>query len=65
MDLVINGQREICPGGTIAGLVAGKGLTPESLVVELNGAIIKQEHWPRVQLKDGDALELLSFVGGG
>ena len=65
MEIVINGQREICHGRTIAGLVAGKGLTPESLVVELNGAIVKQEHWPVIRLKDGDALELLSFVGGG
>lgn len=65
MEIVINGQREIYPADTIAGLVEGKGLPPESLVVELNGAIVKQEHWPTIRLQEGDALELLSFVGGG
>jgi sulfur carrier protein len=34
-------------------------------VVELNQQIIKQEQWPDIQLKAGDRLELLSFVGGG
>ena len=42
-----------------------KGLAPGALVVELNQQIIKQEQWPEIQLKAGDRLELLSFVGGG
>ncbi|MDK9705583.1 MAG: sulfur carrier protein ThiS [Desulforhopalus sp.] len=65
MELVINGQREICSAGTVDTLVADKGLPPESLVVELNGTIIRQADWPAIRLHDGDTLELLSFVGGG
>ena len=65
MDIVINGQRETCPPGTLAEFVAGRGLTPETLVVELNGTIVRKGQWPAIRLKDSDVLELLSFVGGG
>lgn len=65
MELFVNGIKETGEPCTIAELVARKGLAPGALVVELNQQIIKQEQWPITQLKDGDRLELLSFVGGG
>ena len=65
MEIVINGHLETCPPGTLAELVAGRGLTPETLVVELNGTIVRQGQWPAIRLEDNDVLELLSFVGGG
>jgi sulfur carrier protein len=65
MEIHINGHRETCPDGTLAQLVAAKELAPEALVIELNGIIVRQEQWPAIRLKDGDILELLSFVGGG
>jgi sulfur carrier protein len=65
MELIINGEKEIVPPGTLAELVTYKGLETGALVVELNRTIIKQEQWSSVQLKAGDRLELLSFVGGG
>jgi sulfur carrier protein len=65
MELIINGVSETVSPCTITELVTRKGLAPGALVVELNQQIIKQEQWPAVQLKEGDHLELLSFVGGG
>jgi thiamine biosynthesis protein ThiS len=65
MDIVVNGSQESCAPGSVAELVAARGLPPEALVVELNGKIIRQEQWSQVRLGDGDRLELLSFVGGG
>jgi thiamine biosynthesis protein ThiS len=65
MEIVVNGESENCRPGSIASLVEDRGLPPEALVVELNGEIIRQERWPEVQLRDGDRLELLHFVGGG
>ena len=65
MDIVVNGSRQSCDPGSVADLVAARGLPPDALVVELNGEIIRQEQWPQVLLGDGDRLELLSFVGGG
>ncbi|KJR97598.1 MAG: thiamine biosynthesis protein ThiS [Desulfobulbaceae bacterium BRH_c16a] len=67
MEIVIriNGKDERRKAGTIAELVAGRGLAPGSLVVEYNGRIIKQDDWVKVMLRQGDELELLNFVGGG
>ncbi len=65
MEIFINGNKETSLPRTIAELVAIKELPPETLVVELNGTIISQGQWPTIRLKDHDALELLSFVGGG
>jgi sulfur carrier protein len=65
MEIIVNGVSETVLPCTIAELAAGKGLVTGALVVELNQQIIKQEQWPSIQLKAGDRLELLSFVGGG
>lgn len=65
MDVLINGQKQTCRSCTIAELLAERAQPPETLVVELNGQIIKHEQWPVIRLKDNDVLELLSFVGGG
>ncbi|NLZ17716.1 MAG: sulfur carrier protein ThiS [Desulfobulbaceae bacterium] len=65
MHLILNGNTEECACTTLAELIDHKGLHKEALIVELNGAIIKQEQWPATTLQDGDQLELLNFVGGG
>jgi sulfur carrier protein len=65
MEIFVNGIKETGESCSLAQLVERKELNPGALVVELNQQIIKQEHWSVTQLKDGDRLELLSFVGGG
>ena len=40
-----------------------KDQTP--VIAELNGEIIKPAQWEETTLKDGDIVELVSFVGGG
>ncbi len=41
------------------------GYKPNTIVVELNNLIINSINWDKVQLKDGDNLEIVSIVGGG
>ena len=41
------------------------GYKPNTIVVELNNLIINSIKWEKVQLKDGDNLEIVSIVGGG
>ena len=65
MRLIINGGEETTDCPNLDALVASKGLRRESLVIELNGVIIKQQQWPSTGLADGDRVELLNFVGGG
>jgi len=65
MNIFINGNKECMAPCTLAQLIAMKKLDAGALVVELNRQIIKQEFWPTTELRDGDRLEMLSFVGGG
>ena len=65
MEITVNGVQESCSPCSLAQLVAAKELAAQSLVIELNQQIIKQELWESTSLRDGDVLELLSFVGGG
>lgn len=65
MNIIVNGLQETFEPCTLTQLVRAKGLEAQSLVIELNQQIIKQDNWQSTTLRDGDILELLSFVGGG
>ena len=66
MKLQINGQiKEIENSATLISLVAQFSKRPDVVITELNGAIIDRTAWPTATLKDGDRIELISFVGGG
>jgi len=41
------------------------GYKSNTIIVELNNLIINSTKWGKVQLKDGDNLEIVSIVGGG
>ena len=41
------------------------GYKPNTIVVELNNLIVNSIKWEKVNLKDGDNLEIVSIVGGG
>ncbi len=66
MQIKINGKDEhIETSADIAGFVQHKGLVAGKIVVEHNGRIVPHEEWAQVALQEGDALEIVSFVGGG
>lgn len=65
IDIRLNGRVETFSKPSLAEVIKEKGLRPDSLVVELNGKIIKQDEWHKVRLENNDVLELLNFVGGG
>ena len=50
---------------TVAELVASLALDPAMVVAEVNGDIIRREQFASHALNDGDAIELVRFVGGG
>ena len=65
MILRVNGERrEVTEGLTVADLVAQLGIRGR-VAVELNGEVLRQAQHPEVRLRDGDALEVVTFVGGG
>ncbi|MFN2383897.1 MAG: sulfur carrier protein ThiS [Gemmatimonadota bacterium] len=66
LDLVVNGRpRRAAAGTTVAGLLAAHGLQADLVVVEHNGAILPRAALAITPLADGDALEIVQFVGGG
>lgn len=66
IKLTINGQEKDFPAAlTLSDLVRQLGMKPERVAVELNREIAPRDRWQAVQLKDGDRLEIVHFVGGG
>lgn len=65
MNISVNGKSENISAENIEALIHDKGLAVDSLVVEHNGQVIAADQWAQTLLKEGDRLELLSFVGGG
>ena len=66
MKLQINGDfREFKDPLTLSALVEILGLRPDRVAVELNRSIVARERWPETDLREGDRLEMVQFVGGG
>ncbi|MGD0467631.1 MAG: sulfur carrier protein ThiS [Terriglobales bacterium] len=65
MNLTINGETQTSSAETLFALVAGLGMKPDRLAIELNREIVPREQWPQTPLHDGDRLEIVHFVGGG
>jgi sulfur carrier protein len=66
VTVVVNGEpKTIRDPATVADLLAHLGLDPRMVVVELNREIIRRPRIGDIRLSDGDAIELVHFVGGG
>jgi thiamine biosynthesis protein ThiS len=64
--LFVNGEnRDVEKDTTVTGLLEVLGTPPERVAVELNLQILDKQAYGRTVLKDGDHLEIISFVGGG
>jgi sulfur carrier protein len=62
----LNGkEREVSGGHTVRSLLRELDLEPAMIVVELNRDILERERYGDVPVREGDALELVHFVGGG
>jgi thiamine biosynthesis protein ThiS len=66
LKIVVNGEtRRIPAPATASDLLRHLGLDPRSVVVELNRRIVRRPQLGDTPLSDGDAVELVHFVGGG
>ena len=62
----MNGEeREVQSGLSVHELVESFDLNPLLIVVELNREILSRDQFKDVQVSEGDAVELVHFVGGG
>lgn len=66
MRIYVNGEvREVSEGLTVIAVLAEIGIQKERVAVELNLEIVPKAKIAETELKDGDKLEIVSFVGGG
>ena len=66
MKIKINGEeKEIETGLSIDGLLQSLEIRPGRVVVERNRVIVARDAYGSTKLTNGDALEIVHFVGGG
>ncbi len=66
MKIVLNGKEEtVLQPMTISEFIEARGWAPDRIVVALNLDFIRQDSWSEVLLKEGDHIDILSFVSGG
>lgn len=66
MNVMINGEpRRVPAPATLLDLLSHLGLDPRTVVVELNREIVRRPRLAETRLAEGDAVELVHFVGGG
>jgi len=65
MNLTVNGQlKTVDEGTTLRMLVEMFKLSPEKVAIELNRRLARSDKYD-LPLKDGDEVEIVTFVGGG
>jgi sulfur carrier protein len=62
---VNGGLRRVTVGVTIADMLGELGLDPRKVAVERNLAIVPRSTFGDVHVEEGDAYEIVHFVGGG
>jgi thiamine biosynthesis protein ThiS len=66
LKISLNGEeREFRIGISISGLVSELQLNPKNVAVERNLEIVPKSQHDETLLSDGDAIEIVEFVGGG
>jgi thiamine biosynthesis protein ThiS len=65
MVVKVNGEaRELPDGESVRALIVRYNLSPEKVAVELNRRLLRGEKYD-TGLKEGDEVEIVTFVGGG
>lgn len=66
LHVSVNGEsRSIADNSTIADLLQELKINSRYCAVEQNREIVPREEHDRTRLNDGDALEIVTLVGGG
>ncbi|MCR5416765.1 MAG: sulfur carrier protein ThiS [Pseudobutyrivibrio sp.] len=61
----INGESYNVSGKSLDAVLADLNFDAKKIAVEINEDIVPKANYPQVLLKDGDTVEVVSFVGGG
>lgn len=65
--LRINGEEADMAVGTVAELLAARGIDPQArfLAVAVNGAVVRRAEWAVAALSSGDNVEIVRPLQGG
>lgn len=66
ISVQVNGEpRSLPAGSTIAAMLSAIGIDPAKVAVERNLEVVPRSMLDEVKVADGDAFEIVHFVGGG
>ncbi|NQU17087.1 MAG: sulfur carrier protein ThiS [Candidatus Saganbacteria bacterium] len=66
MKILLNGKiEEIKKGQKLIGVLEDRNIKPAVVAVELNGEAIEKKDYDKLEIRDGDQLEFVYFMGGG
>ena len=66
MKIKVNGNYlEVEDNITLSKLIENLKLNSKKIVIELNRTIIDEKDYTLTEIKDGDTVEIVHFVGGG
>lgn len=64
--IIVNGKKyNEYDGVTLEEVILKLEYDKSKIAIELNGDIISRDKYQSVEMKDGDQMEVVSFVGGG
>ena len=61
----MNGCEQAANGKSVVDIINEMNIDIRTIAVELNEEIVSKGDYDSTTLKDGDVLEVVSFVGGG
>jgi thiamine biosynthesis protein ThiS len=65
VKVTVNGdERELPDGASVTVLLQDLKLTPDKVAVEVNRRLLRGDKYDQ-PLKEGDVIEVVTFVGGG
>ncbi len=66
LRITLNGDaHELAESLTVAALLAHLEIDPRRVAVEHNLIVLKRDSFETTMVRDGDAVEIVNFVGGG
>jgi len=66
MKIQVNGEgRTANVGVTVAELLRELDIRPDRVAVEVNTEVLNRQEFERRGLREGDNVEIISFIGGG
>ncbi len=66
IKIIVNGkQMQVIPKFSLKSLIVKLKMPLNKIAIELNRKIIDKKRISKIQLKNGDKIEIVHFIGGG